>query len=379
MVFEFSITAGSRLYPMRTSQYFPIFNTMITPSFKSKTSLVLAAGFALSVLPSLAGLVPAFVEGDIFVGFRATSDPGSSESYLVKLGNDSTSFNSSGALILGNLGNDLSNENHYGAGWSSRTDISWGIFGLRNSTTDPILYVSRPRTSSATPANPWPTLTLSKRQATANQVNSVIQSGTGGVGSSPSYIQLSATTNSTVAGFQPNGIGSSSYKWQVTSNSATDFGSTSSWTNIEGASASGVTATVLDVFKIQRVSGVETVSLFGTFTISGSGVITFTKPTVAPVDKDKDGYYDFEEALAGTSDDDPSDFFKVSSITNSAGSTVLSFPSIASRIYKIYYSQDLSAGSWVLIDSVSSGPYTDTDPVRTARGKGFYRVAVTTP
>lgn len=346
---------------------------------KSKATLVLAAGFALSVLPSLADPVPAFVEGDIFVGFRAASVPGSSESYLVKLGNDATSFNSTGALTLGNLGADLSDEAHYGATWSTRADLYWGVFGVRGTIGDPILYVSRPRASTSTPANPWPTLTLSKRQTTATQINSVIQSGTGGVGSSPSYIQLAATANSPVAAFQPNGNGSSSYRWQVTSNSPTDFGSTTSWTNIEGNFGNGTAGTVLDIFKIQRVSGVESVSLFGTVSISDSGVITFTKPSVAPVDKDGDGYTDAEEALAGTSDNDASDFFKVSSITTSAGNTVISFNSVASRSYKIYYSEDLAAGSWQLIATVPNGPYADNDVVRRARQKGFYKVAVSTP
>lgn len=352
---------------------------MIAAFLKSKASLVLAGGFALSVLPSSAALTPAFVEGDIFVGFRAGADPGGSKSYLVKLGNEATSFNSTGALTLGNLGADLSKVENYGADWATRPDLFWGVFGVKDTAASPTLFVSRPRPDASTPAEPWPALTLSKRLSVSGQINSVIQSGTGGSGSSPSYIQLQATTNSAVAGFQENGNGPSSYNWQVTANSPTDFGTTSGWSNIEGEFSAGPAASVLDVFKISRIAGVETVSLFGTVSISASGVITFTKPSAAPVDKDGDGYTDAEEALAGTSDTNASDFFKVSSLANSAGSTVLSFNSIASRSYKIYYSEDLSASSWQLIGTVATGPFTDNDPVRTARQKGFYKVAVTSP
>ena len=352
---------------------------MMTSFFPSKATYVLAAGLALSVLPSSAALVPDFVEGDIFVGFRAASGTGASTSYLVKLGNDVTSFGSSGALVLGNLGADLSSEEFgFGPDWSTRSDVRWGIFGVRDAARIPVLYASRVRPSPSTPATPWTLINQTKKIATANQINSLIQSGTGGVDNSPSYVQLTATENSAVAGFQRNGVGSSSYNYQVT-NGNSDFGTSSAWSSIEGNFGAGPAATVLDVFRIGRVSGVETVSLFGTFSISGSGVITFTKPSVAPVDNDGDGYTDAEEALAGTSDSNPTDFFRVSSLTNSAGNTVIQFNSIASRVYKIYYSEDLSSNSWQLIDTVTSGPYTDIDTERTARQKGFYKVAVTNP
>ena len=153
-----------------------------------------------------------------------------------------------------------------------------------------------------------------------------------------------------------------------------DFGSTSGWDSIEGDFGAGASGTVLDIFRIAK-SGV---TFFGTLTISSSGVITFTLPTVAPVDNDGDGFFDFEEALAGTSDNDGSDFFRVSSVITGTSSVSLSFNSIPARSYKIYYSEDL-AGPWELIATVASGPYVDTNAVRTARPKGFYKVAVTTP
>lgn len=291
------------------------------------------AMFALSSVVAIAAPVPSWVNGDIFLGIRASGSPGSNDAYLVKLGNDSTSFNTSGVLSLGSLNTDLSDPTRYGANWSTRADLYWGIFGVRNPVGDPVLYASRQRSSPSTPANPWSTLSSSRRRSTASVLNTVIQS-TSGVPSG--YGGLQATPNSLVAAFQTTDGSEiqpdASYKYQVTAG-ANDFGSTSGWSNIEGNFAAGAAATVLDVFQISA-SGV---SLFGTFSISSSGVVTFTKPVAPPVDNDGDGFFDFEEELAGTSDNDGSDFFKVGSVTKgTSGNATLIFNSIPSRLYKVY-------------------------------------------
>lgn len=346
---------------------------------KSGKALAVMAVFALSSMVASAAPVPSWVNGDIFLGIRASGSPDPDYSYLVKLGNDSTSFNSSGVLALGNLNADLADPNKYGANWSSRADLYWGIFGVRNPVGDPVLYVSRQRSSPSSPASPWSTLSSSRRRSTASVLNTVIQS-TSGVPSG--YGGLQATPNSPVAAFQTT-TGSelspqASYKYQVTTG-ANDFGSTSGWSNIEGNFGAGAAATVLDVFRISDPDTDTGVTLFGTFTITSAGVITFTKATASPVDKDGDGFFDFEEELAGTSDNDSSDYFRVGSVSKgTSGNATLTFNAIPSRLYKVYYREDLGIGSWELIDTVTSGPYTDTNAVRNARSKGFYKVAVTT-
>jgi len=111
-------------------------------------------------------------------------------------------------------------------------------------------------------------------------------------------------------------------------------------------------------------------------------VITFTAAPAAPtnVDTDGDGFLDSQEIAAGTSPTDSSDYFRIRSLAPSAGSVGVSFNTVPARTYKVFYSESL-AGEWLEIHSVTGGtsPYTftDTDPVRTARPKGFYKVSVT--
>ncbi len=142
----------------------------------------------------------------------------------------------------------------------------------------------------------------------------------------------------------------------------------------------GISGTALDLYRIAG-SGVTRV---GSFTISGTGIVQFTAPTTPPVnvDSDGDGFLDSQEILAGTHPNNATDFFHVRSLTGVPGGAGLAFNTIPARIYQILYSESLSTGSWEPIQTVTGGAspalfqYTDTDPVRKARAKGFYKVSV---
>lgn len=343
-------------------------------STKSRVTFAILAGLALPIMSLSAALVPNPVSGDLFLGFRASGGTGGSEAYIVKLGRDTDAiFTVSGNVTsVGNVGADLVAK--YGAGWKTRDDLYWGIFGVRGLSSIPVLYASRERNPVATPATAWAPLVYSGRTSAGNRINSVL-TGIGG------YRLSTATANSTVGTFQSNSGQESSYNFEVATAGTSDFGSLSQWQSIEGSFISGTSGTALDLFRLSGDGDVGTnpTTLFGTFTINDSGVIHFTLPVVAPVDTDGDGFLDSEEAVAGTSPTNPTDFFKVQSIVFGASNTTIAFNSIASRTYKIYYSQDLSAGSWSLIATLSSGPYVDTDAVRRARPKGFYKVIVSNP
>jgi Bacterial TSP3 repeat len=343
-------------------------------STKSRFAFAFLAGLALPLMSLSAAVVPNPASGDLFLGFRASGGTGGSDAYIVKLGKDTdVVFTTSGNITsVGNVGTDLVAK--YGAGWKTRDDLYWGIFGVRGLTGIPTLYASRERNPVATPATAWAPLVYSERTSAGNRINSVLN-GIGG------YRLSTATANSTVGTFQSNSGQEASYNFEVATAGTSDFGSLSQWQSIEGSFISGTSGTALDVFKLTGDGdvGKNPTTLFGTFTINDSGVIHFTLPTVAPVDTDGDGFLDSEEAVAGTSPTNPADFFKVQSVVYGPSATTVTFNSIAARTYKIYYSQDLSAGSWTLIATLSSGPYTDTDAVRRARPKGFYKVIVSNP
>jgi hypothetical protein len=230
--------------------------------------------FALSALAmgllaaaSWAANVPTPQEGDVFVGFRATSGTGSSYSYLVKLGQDTVFRNaasgSSVVLSLGDLGADLTAT--FGADWNTRSDLYWGVFGERNGVV-PIVYGSNARTDVNVASSAWPVLNDQRRSAVLSAISSVVYYNFG-------YSGSVATANSPVGTIQTNSSNLSSYATQVGTAGTTDFSSLSQWSSIEGNFGSGVSGTALDLYRFPSAS---TVTRLGVFKISGAGVITFT-------------------------------------------------------------------------------------------------------
>jgi hypothetical protein len=344
----------------------PISMNFHFPSSRKLLSAVV--GSIISLGSALAATVPAPKSGDIFIGFRSTVE---SQSYLINIGQDSIYRQASGPLTLtalGNIGADLTAR--YGASWHTRSDLHWGIFGLIGGNS-PVLYASRERIPVTSNSVPWSGLDLFGRTTTSSQITSVLTS----------YRSLTATVNSPVAAFQQNAAQASSYNYQVATPGGNDFGSLSEWASIEGGFKDSAAETALDLYRI----GVSAARV-GSFTISSAGVIRFSPPVTTPpveVDTDGDGFLDSQEALAGTSPTDATDFFRVQSLQLSSGGVGLSFRTIPGSSYQIYYSQDLSAGSWELIHTEPGGAnpvvfqYNDGSSERRARAKGFYKVAVT--
>ncbi len=342
---------------------------LLISSFRPSPGIAM---LALSLATARAAVVPDPVSGDVYLAFRAAGGTGGSSSYIVKLGQDTvfrgasagSSFQVSG---LGDIGADLTAL--YGANWNTRADLFLGVFGVRPSTSS-ILYASRARVPSSVASLSWPALDLIARNTTASQITSVLESING-------YKGRESTVNSTVAAIQPNADSSSSYHKQVATAGTNDFGSLSEWTSIEADLGAGASSTALDLYRIAG-SGVTRV---GRFSISPAGIVTFSAPP--PVDTDGDGYPDSQETLAGTNPADPADFFKVLTIGQAPGSVGVSFHGIPSRTYRIFYTGNLVAEPWTEIGVISglsaSGTqqFQDTDPVRTARPAGFYRVSVT--
>ncbi|HVJ47259.1 MAG TPA: thrombospondin type 3 repeat-containing protein [Luteolibacter sp.] len=357
----------------------------------------------LSILPAHADKVPAHRSNDIFIGFRSTENPGSSFAYLVKVGTYSTFANvpegSSITLLtinlgttsepnvvsLGNLGADLSSSNPLGQGfgpnWHTRQSVRWGVFGWSNSV-NPVIFASRQRPSAATASDPWAELDSTQRNGTYSEITTVLGSQSS---SQNAYNLLDATANSPVGAFQPAGGGT--YIEKVSS--SPDFGNITSFTDIEANFENGPGNALLDLYRFGPTGGsTPSVLRVGYFSISSSGVITFTKPAAASnpnADDDGDGFTNGQEAVAGTNPNDSKDFFRVNSVAKSTGNSQLSFKPAANRTYVLSYSEDLQP-PWQTIETWPAGTspsslhtFTDNDPVRTARPKGFYRIVVSQP
>jgi len=331
--------------------------------------------------------VPVPTPGDVFLGVRASGGTGASDSYLVNLGPD-TQFSSAAVgstfsittvhgLPIGNIEADLAAK--YGNDWFTRTDLFWGLFATKNAI-DPTVFGSKERPSASTASIPWLALADTDRNGTASAIVSVLDpTGPGG------YRGRTSTSNSLVATFQENlPGGANKYFTQVATAGTLDFSTYSGWSSIEA-----VVSKPLDLYRISA-STTAPVTRLGYFTLSGTGTVTFNKPSnvVTPdpnSDDDGDGFTYAQEEAAGTNPNSGADFFHVSSITRGTGSAAFGFKPAASRTYTLQYSANLS-GSWLDIATYSSPAsppttqqLTDTDPVRTAQPRGFYRIRVSNP
>ncbi|MES2705638.1 MAG: thrombospondin type 3 repeat-containing protein [Verrucomicrobiota bacterium] len=345
---------------------------MNSPFFLPRAAFLAAALFPPS--SASAAPVPVPAAGDVFVGFRASDGQGAPTSYLVKIGAD-TGFRNAGpgtefdVTGLGNVGADLAAA--YGADWSTRSDLYWGVFASRVSSSSSV-YASKARTTTGTVATAWPVLTQTSRNATAQTIVDVISSIGG-------YDGSEATANSTVATLQPNSAQDSSYFRQVATAGTTDFGSLSQWTSIESSFAGGPAGAALDFF---RLSGAGS-SHVGTFTISSAGVIHFTAvplPSQPDADTDGDGFKDSEETLAGTSPASAADFPRSLVSLTPEGPRIQSATAAANTTYTVEYSEDLGEAPWISVSTGNTGAaaapvdFVDTDAGRRAKARGFYRI-----
>jgi len=135
---------------------------------------LLGALWVTSLSPGHAAPPTAPAEGDVFLGVRATGGTGASESLLINVGS-LASFEGvapGGTLSpsLGDVGTAL--QDKYGAGWETRADLRWALFG-KNNSVNPVVFVSRPQNSFGTPAAAFPALGLQARSQVATQTGSL--------------------------------------------------------------------------------------------------------------------------------------------------------------------------------------------------------------
>ena len=339
-------------------------NTNYTHKLKSSGALL---ALAITTLSASAQTVPNPASGDVFLGFRS---PSTSVAYLVDIGQASQFINATPGTSftlgsIGDIGSDLTA--NFGS-WSTSSSVYWGVFGA-NSSASPSLYVSKARTSPGTQSAPWDSLISSEATATKSQIYSVIY-GTYG------YQGAAATANSSAGTLQTNFSGSGSYNYQVT-RSGPDFGSLSKWSSIETNFAGGASSTVLDFYWIR--SSTQSVFFIGTFTISSSGVVTFTA-VPGSYSTTNDGRTDAEKIAAGVSIYTANDFPVINSVQNTPSGISVQFQTAASRTYSIQYSTDLV--TWITVGTYTSGSsgslynFLDTNTGRRSGPKAFYRLNI---
>jgi len=232
------------------------------------TALLLSASSVLAAPPT-------FNQGDLIVGFRATGGTGADRNVLVNLGNcagfrDHTV--ASGALSLGNINTDM--QAQFGIGWGSRTDIFWGIAGTPSNTADfngdalKTDYASKAEVTAGTLVTGWAISNTNRGLASTTMMGMLGGGATGGfsqstasTGNSRLVVQDSTTVNGW-SSFQSGGINSTA---------STAF-------KVFNGGIEGGLAKPLDLFRITTTAAG---TYLGTFSISTSGVITYTAPASA--------------------------------------------------------------------------------------------------
>lgn len=283
---------------------------------------------------------------------------------------------------ISSLGTDLSNFDTFNENglsqWHQRSQVVWAAFA-RNFSDNEAVFVSKARPSIANQSAPWSTLTGQQQNAAYGHISTVTSQG---------YNVLSRTASNPRGAFQTQLTGSESYFSQVATAGRQDF---STWSNIEKSFANGAANAALDFYVHRKGASLfarGTVEYLGYFSIGTNGVISFTKPSLIDpftIDSDADGFSDGDEALAGTDPQNSSSYFRMNAPVIVPGvSATIQLATIANRLYVIQYSHTLS-NDWqdvhVHLSGAGATPlnFVDTDPVRRARNRGFYRAFVTNP
>jgi hypothetical protein len=132
-----------------------------------------------------------------------------------------------------------------------------------------------------------------------------------------------------------------------------------------GAYSAQVAATPLTQLQAWRQAN------FGTTANSGDAADS--------ADPDGDGWSNAQEFASGTNPKDRTSLLKISQVIRTGNDIVISFPTVAGKVYRVECSDTLPTGSWTVVqDSIAGTGSTVqvTDTGGTAQSRRFYRIVV---
>jgi hypothetical protein len=227
--------------------------------------MALAALSLAAAAPAGAALVT-FNQGDLLMGFHADGGQGAGQTYVVDIGSAASFRDASGTLTLtlGDIGADLTAI--YGAGWSSRTDLSWGIAGSPSNTAtingDPsrTLYASQAQLTAGVEGDGYQITAQSNRTSASTRMQ----------GLTTVFKTDTATVNSTFATIQGDSDVNGWRSYMSGGAAANTPG------GIDFGAFSDLEATPGTALGLYRLVDANPASYEGSFSISPSGSLSFT-------------------------------------------------------------------------------------------------------
>ena len=332
-----------------------------------KTSTLFASLLSFASFTTSLHAIPAVV-GDLILGFRAGSSPGSETNLEVNLGPASAFYGAASGTtsVLTRLAvQDLIET--YGANWNTRTDLSWGLIGTTGTSTNTgaparTIWASAPESTPGTASTPWTRASSSGLQNSSNAIATMY--GTGAPGSLGNF---PATTNSA---FSAKVLATSAGSWTVqedlvASQSFRRFTPTVRQAGntfpVAGSGYDGTGYSVLDLYDMRPTLASDPpglpATLVGGFGLNSAGKLVFSTDITR-----------FAPPTAGAE-------LGIPTITYIAGTVTVSLANVPPGSYILERSTTLAALSWTTLFTQSpvAGVLTYTDgnppPLR-----GFYRI-----
>ena len=216
----------------------------------------------------------AYVDGDLFLGFRATSGVGNTNAYLINLGNYAQfrdALTTGFTLSLGNIKADL---DATFTGWATRSDVRWGVFGaaaLDDASNTNVLFGTKPEVTIGTTVTSWARRSDFNQSVTVGKVANLASEyliDTGSLNAPLAVIENTSESNDWTE-FMPGGSQSTA---------STSFAIYSP--TIEGNFGNGAAGTRLDLFQLLPGSGAG--SYKGYFSIDSNANVSFNGTVAAP-------------------------------------------------------------------------------------------------